>query len=234
MLKFNVLTLYPDIFERFLTTGIMGKGAESGYIKIETIDYRDKGIGKHHKVDAPPYGGGAGMVLRPEPIYHALEECEAGSSEKRSYKILLSPQGRPFNQEKALSLSKQKIPITLICGRFEGFDERVRNYIDDEISLGDFVLMGGEIAAMAILESTCRLIPGVLGNSKSVENESHSAGLLEYAQYTRPFEFRGEKVPAVLLSGNHQEISKWRKEDSLGKTRDRRPDLYQTFLKKTD
>ena len=232
MLKFNVLTLYPEIFDSFLTTGLIGRGVEDGYLEINTINYRKNGIGRHHKVDAPPYGGGAGMLLRPEPIYHTLEECEKVNPATGTYKVLLSPQGRPFDQENAKQLSKKEIPITLICGRFEGYDERIRSFIDDEISLGDFILLGGEVAAMVILEATSRLVPGVLGNAESLENESFSAGLLEYSQYTRPAEFMGQKVPPVLLSGNHQEILKWRREDSLKKTQVHRPDLYHSILKK--
>ena len=224
------MTIYPEVFSSFLSTGLISKAISERRIEVETIDFRNHGIGNHAHVDAPPYGGGAGMLLRPEPIVEALEELEIRFEEQRLYKILVSPQGKPFNQAKARELSKRTEPLVLVCGRFEGFDERIRQYIDEEISIGDFVLMGGEVASMAIVESISRLIPGVIGNESSLEQESFGNYLLEHAQYTRPHEFRGMVVPDVLLSGDHQKIRDWRQADAIEKTRENRGDLYKKFL----
>ena len=228
---FQVLTLYPEIFASFLSQGLIGKAVEDQKLKVELINYRKKGIGKHLKVDSTPYGGGAGMVLRPEPIIETLEQCRESVPGQKSHAVLISPQGTVFNQVKAIELSRMAFPIVLICGRFEGFDERIRHFIDEEISLGDFVFMGGEVAAMAIMESVSRLVPGVIGNEDSLKHESFSQNLLEYPQYTRPLVYKGLRVPDVLTSGNHKEIETWRKEKALEKTKNRRPDLYKLFNK---
>jgi tRNA (guanine37-N1)-methyltransferase len=228
---FHILTVYPDIFSSFLSQGLVGKAIDEKRLGVDLIDFRKHGIGKHKKVDASPYGGGAGMVLRPEPIINTLEELTGKTQGSSLRKILISPQGQVFKQQKAVELSQTKEPLVLICGRFEGFDERIRTFVDEEISLGDFVLMGGEIAAMAVVESVARLIPGVIGNYDSLIHESFSQDLLEYSQYTRPVEFRGIKVPEVLTSGNHQEIENWRLKDAEQKTRDKRSDLFERYLK---
>lgn len=231
--SFEVLTVYPELFSAFLSQGLISKAIKNHKLEVELVDYRKHGVGKHRKVDDTPYGGGAGMVLRPEPIVLALEEKAVSSKNQSTYKVLLSPQGKKYCQQKAIELSQIQRPITLICGRFEGFDERIRSFVDDEISLGDFILMGGEIAAMAIIESVGRLIPGVIGNENSLSEESFSQSLLEYSQYTRPLIFRGLKVPEVLTSGNHKEIENWRKEDSIKKTKEKRSDLFQQFSRKS-
>lgn len=234
MLQFKILTLFPDIFTSFLSQSLLQKALEANILEVETINYRDYGIGKHRKVDDTPYGGGAGMVLRTEPIYHALQACENKAPNQKIHKVLISPQGTPFNQAKARELSQLTDPIAFVCGRFEGFDERIRSFVDEEISIGDFVLLGGETAAMVMIEAIGRLVPGVIGNQDSLDNESFSDGLLEYSQYTRPVEFQGAAVPEVLLSGNHQKIEEWRFNDSLEKTKRVRPDLYRRYLEERE
>lgn len=229
-MHFIVLTLYPELFSSFLAGGLLNKAREEGRITVETVNFRDHGLGNHRSVDAPPYGGGAGMLLRPEPIIESLEECDARFPGQRLRKILISPQGMPYRQEKARELRESGDPVVLICGRFEGFDERIRHYIDEEISIGDFILMGGEIAAMAIIESVSRLIPGVVGNEESLDQESFNKGLLEHDQYTRPFDYRGYKVPEILLSGNHQKIKEWCQINAIQKTREKRRDLFDRYF----
>ncbi len=229
MVHFHVLTVYPEMFRSFLSQGLIQKAIEQGKLSVDLINFRNYGIGKHLKVDASPYGGGAGMVLRPEPIITALDKCQEKVSPGKIHKILISPQGEPYTQKKAQELSKQDLPLALVCGRFEGFDERIREYVDEEISLGDFIMMGGEVAAMAIIESVGRLIRGVIGNVQSIENESFIHGLLEYSQYTRPVSFRGKTIPEVLTSGNHKEIENWRQQNALEKTREKRPDLFDRY-----
>ncbi|MCP4750569.1 MAG: tRNA (guanosine(37)-N1)-methyltransferase TrmD [Proteobacteria bacterium] len=231
-MHFIVLTLYPEIFSSFLGSGLIRKAQDEAKITVETINFRKHGIGKHCHVDAPPYGGGAGMLLRPEPIVRTLEDCETRTGGSGLRKILISPQGKTFDQDKAREFSRISTPVVLVCGRFEGFDERIRHFVDEEISLGDFVLMGGEVAAMAIIESVVRLVPGVIGNRGSLEQESFSHDLLEYSQYTRPYDFEGHKVPEVLLSGNHGKIKEWCEADSLRKTREKRSDIYRRFMEK--
>lgn len=227
---FVVLTLYPEIFSSCYAVGLLKKAQDQGKIAIEIINFREYGIGKHLHVDAPPYGGGAGMLLRPEPILKALEKCQEKSIDKRIHKILISPQGKSFTQAKAIELSRVTNPIALICGRFEGFDERISKFVDEEISLGDFVLMGGETAAMAIIETVARLIPGVIGNPESLQQESFTNNLLEHSQYTKPYDFRGYKVPKVLISGNHRKIQEWCRADAIKKTQNNRIDLYDRYI----
>jgi tRNA (guanine37-N1)-methyltransferase len=219
-MRVDVVTLFPEIFTGFLSSGFEARAIAAGKLDVRLRSLRDFGLGKHKSVDDTPYGGGSGMVMRVDVLVACLE-----SIEPPAHRILLTPQGAPFHQAKAKELA-EKESIALVCGRYEGFDERVRSYVDEEISLGDFVMTGGEIAAMAIVDSIVRLLPGVLGNEASTIEESHGeSGLLEYPQYTRPAEFRGAAVPTVLAGGNHAEIRRWREEQALARTRARRPDL---------
>ena len=227
LLRFHLVSVLPEIFDSFVATGLVGKAIEKGLITIDRISLRDFAHDKHRSVDDTPYGGGSGMVMMPGPLVEAMEAAEAtelGRSSVRPTRVLMTPQGEPFTQARARDLASRGA-LTLISGRYEGIDERARSRVDLEISLGDFVLMGGEVAAMAVVEATARLMPGVLGNATSIEEESHAAGLLEYPHYTRPAEFRGEAVPASLLSGHHAQIAAWRREQSIARTAQRRPDL---------
>jgi tRNA (guanine37-N1)-methyltransferase len=227
-MRVDLVTLFPELFETFLATSFVGKATKGGELAVRTRSPREHGLGKHRSVDDTPYGGGSGMVMRVDVIVacmEALDEQAQAAGEPRARRLLLTPQGQPFTQRIAVRLAAEPA-IMLVCGRYEGFDERVRSFVDEEVSLGDFVMTGGEVAAMAIVEATVRLIPGVLGNAESIREESHGdEGLLEYPQYTRPAEFRGHAVPEVLAGGNHAEIAKWRRERSLERTRERRPDL---------
>ncbi|WP_172292255.1 tRNA (guanosine(37)-N1)-methyltransferase TrmD [Pseudoruegeria sp. HB172150] len=224
----KVITLFPDTFPGVLGASLTGKALEKGLWRLEPIDLRPFGEGKHRNVDDTPAGGGAGMVLRADVMGAALDHAAKGTPPDRAEWpiIYLSPRGKPFDQATARRLSQTK-GATLICGRFEGLDQRVIDaYGIEEISLGDFVLTGGEIAAQALLDATVRLMPNVLGNETSTEEESFSEGLLEHPQYTRPAEWRGHEIPPVLLSGNHGEVEKWRRSQSESLTRERRPDLW--------
>jgi tRNA (guanine37-N1)-methyltransferase len=232
-MRIDVLTLFPEMFHGVFSASIVGKALDKGAAMINTVNFRDFSTNKHHTVDDTPYGGGSGMVLKPEPIFAAVESLVGeggGSSEDETAApriILLCPQGERFTQAKALELS-QESHLIFICGHYEGYDERIREHlITDEISVGDFVLTGGEIPAMAVIDSVIRLLPGVLGNEESALSDSFSDGLLEYPQYTRPAEFRGWTVPEVLRNGNHREIDEWRRRQSLLRTARRRPDLLQ-------
>ncbi len=221
-MKFTILTLFPEVFKEVLNSSILKRAQENGLLEFEIINFRDFSTNKHHTVDDTPYGGGAGMVLSVEPIYYALDSL----TNKAAHKILLSPQGKTFEQQEAKRLAK--IPeIVLICGHYEGFDERIRNLVDEELSLGDFVLTGGEIAAMAIIDAVSRLVPDVLGSDESYLHDSFYDDSLDYPQYTKPREFMGMKVPEVLLSGNHQKIREWREEMKQKRTKERRPDLLE-------
>ncbi|HEY1958937.1 MAG TPA: tRNA (guanosine(37)-N1)-methyltransferase TrmD [Polyangiaceae bacterium] len=225
-MRVDVVTLFPELFEAFKTTSLVGRAVETGTLAMRFRSPRDFGLGKHKSVDDTPYGGGSGMVMRVDVMVACMESLD---EEPRARRVLLTPQGRPFDQSRAIALAKEPA-IMLVCGRYEGFDERVRKYVDDEISLGDFVMTGGEVCAMAIVESVARLLPGVLGNETSTHEESHSpgnAGLLEYPHYTRPADFRGDGVPEALVSGNHARIAAWRAEQALERTRTRRPDLLE-------
>jgi len=220
-MHFDILTLFPDMFQGPFTESILKRAQERGLLSIALHNIRDVTTDKHHVVDDYPYGGGAGMVMKAEPIFSAVEAVNQGGPI-----ILLTPQGRLFNQQIARELA-QEPRVTLICGHYEGIDERVLEHlVTDELSIGDYVLTGGELAAMIVVDATSRLVPGVLGGDESTLEESHSGNLLEYPHYTRPPEFRGWKVPDVLLSGNHAEIAKWRRKESLRRTRERRPDLF--------
>ena len=221
MIKFDCLTLFPEMFNGILEDSILKRAIENNLIEVKLHNFREFSTLKHKNVDDSPYGGGAGMVLMCPPIYDCLHSIE---NNENAHKILLTPQGRKYTQDVAKELSK-KDHIILICGHYEGFDERIRSFVDDEISVGDYILTGGEIPAMAIIDSVSRLIPGVLHNDESAPTDSFENNLLECPQYTKPFDFMGITVPEVLVSGNHQEIDKWRKEESLKRTKERRSDL---------
>ncbi len=227
-MRVDVVTLFPELFQGFLATSFVGRAIESGTLLVRMRSPRDFGLGKHKSVDDTPYGGGSGMVMRVDVLVPCMESLDADAPDGvRAHRVLLTPQGAPLTQAKAAELAERPA-IALVCGRYEGFDERVRAHVDEEISLGDFVMTGGEVCAMAIIEATVRLLPGVLGNEASTHEESHSPaneGLLEYPQYTRPAEFRGAAVPEVLTSGNHAVIEKWRREQAKARTAARRPDL---------
>ena len=224
-MKINILTLFPDMFDIF-SHSIMGKASEKGLLDIKAIDIRDYTLNKHKKVDDTPYGGGAGMVMAPQPVVDALRDIKKTNKGKV---IFLGPRGKTFNQELANELSKEE-ELIFVCGHYEGIDERVYKYFDMEVSLGDFVLTGGEMAAIPVIDSICRLIPGVLGKEESFQDESFYDGTLEYPQYTRPFEFEGEKVPEILISGHHENIRKWRRKHSLLITKERRKDLFEKLV----
>ncbi|MBI1911547.1 MAG: tRNA (guanosine(37)-N1)-methyltransferase TrmD [Deltaproteobacteria bacterium] len=223
-MRFDVLTLFPDFFTSPLQQSIIGKAVSKGILQVNTINIRDFATDKHRTTDDAPYGGGHGMVMKVEPVVRAIESLGADGVKPRI--ILTTPQGVPFSHSLAKELSACE-RIAVICGRYEGYDERIRGYADLEISAGDYVLTGGEITALTIIDSVGRLIPGVLGEPESKEHDSFSNSLLEYPQYTRPEEFRGMKVPEVLLSGNHAQIEKWRRLESLVRTFQRRPDLLE-------
>jgi tRNA (guanine37-N1)-methyltransferase len=224
-MRFEIITLFPELFGPFMQKGLVGKANEAGVIQLVCTNPRDFAKNKHKSVDDAPYGGGNGMVMMPGPVLEAIEAREAPEAGGRVHRILLSPQGKPLDQATARRLAGYPA-IALVCGRYEGIDERVCDAMDEQISLGDFVMTGGEVAAMAVIEATARLLPGVLGNLDSTRDESHAAGLLEYPQYTRPPEFRGQSVPEVLLSGDHAAIERYRRKESLRRTRAQRPDLF--------
>lgn len=226
-MKFDVLTLFPDMFLSPFADSILGKAVEKGLIEIRAHNLRDWAEGKHQIVDDAPYGGGDGMVMKPDPVCRALHALRGRSPDAKV--LLMTPQGRPFRQQDAAELATTAA-LVFICGRYEGFDERIRTRVDAEYSLGDFVLTGGELPAMVMIDAIARLLPGVLGSSGSAESDSFSDGLLEYPQYTRPLEFEGERVPDVLLSGHHGEIARWRRQQQLERTLTRRPDLLETLI----
>jgi tRNA (guanine37-N1)-methyltransferase len=209
-----------------LSLGLLGRAEAAGLIEVVTVSPRAFAQDKHRSVDAAPYGGGGGMVLMPGPFGAALDHLDADRGGAPSRRVLLTPQGARFSQIDARRFSTLD-SLTLVCGRYEGFDERIRSMVDEEVSLGDFVLLGGETAALAVIEATARLLPGVLGNDRSVVDESHTEGLLEYPQYTRPEIFRGQSVPDVLRSGDHGAIARWRRKEALRRTLHRRPDLLE-------
>ena len=225
-MQFEVFTLLPEVFPSYLETSILKRAIDRGLIDVRVHNIRDYTHDKHHTTDDTPYGGGGGMVMKPEPVFEAVASVlgpEAGSPI-----ILLTPQGRVFDQRVADELSRHE-KIALICGRYEGVDERIREHlVTDEISVGDFVLTGGELPALIVIDAVSRLIPGVLGDPTGAEDDSHAMGLLEYPHYTRPPEFQGWKVPDVLLSGDHAKIEKWRREQAILRTLQRRPDLLET------
>jgi tRNA (guanine37-N1)-methyltransferase len=226
-MHFDILTLFPDIFKSVFNKSIVKRAREAGLVSIATHNIRDYAADKHHMTDDTPYGGGGGMIMKPEPIFRAVEailDLEEGQKPEVPV-ILLSPQGRLFTQSVARQLSKHP-HLMLICGRYEGVDERVRRFLaSDEISIGDYVLTGGEIPALVIVDAVTRLAPGVLGDPGATFEDSHAEGLLEYPHYTRPYLFRDWPVPEVLLSGNHAEVVRWRRQEALRRTFERRPDL---------
>lgn len=222
-LEVEILTLFPELFDSYLSASLLGKAISAGLLRVDRTNPRDFAAGKHRSVDDAPYGGGPGMILRPEPIAAAIEHVEAARG--ACHRVFLSPQGRLFDQRKAEELVG-KGRILFVCGRYEGIDERVlQTFAHDVLSIGDYVLAGGEVAAAVILEATSRLIPGVVGCSESIVDESHAAGRLEYPHWTRPPEWRGRVVPDVLLSGAHAQVERWRRRESLRRTIERRPDL---------
>lgn len=219
-IEITVLTLFPELIENYIAYGVIGRANRNGVASVSTVDIRNFTADKHRTVDDEPFGGGAGMVLKAEPLAQAMDSL--GHS---GHRILLSPSGRTFTQADAVRWSKLDA-LTLVCGRYEGVDERFReHYVDEVISIGDYVLSGGELGAMAVLDATLRFVPGVLGNRESLEHESFVDGILEHPQYTRPAKWRGRQVPDVLLSGHHEKIAQWRREASIERTLLHRPDL---------
>lgn len=228
-MRFDILTLFPEMIENACSHSIVSRAIEEGRISVNTVNPRDYTISKHKKVDDTPYGGGAGMVLMCQPFLDALKSVE---KVENSQTIILTPQGAPFNNEMAKEFA-QKAQLIMICGHYEGFDERIRTLSGaKEVSIGDFVLTGGELPALCVLDSTVRFIDGVLGKMDSADYDSFEDGLLEYPQYTKPREYEGIKVPDVLLNGNHAEIAKWRKEQQFLKTQKTRPDLWEKYQQK--
>ena len=227
-MNFTVMTLFPEMIEQGLNVSIMGRAIENGYVKLNTVNIRDYSTNKHCKVDDYPYGSGAGMVMQVEPIVAAYEDILAKNPEMKNPRVIyLSPQGKVFNQSMAEEFAKEE-NIIFLCGHYEGVDERaIEMIVTDEVSIGDYVLTGGEMPAMIMIDAISRLVPGILHNSSSAFDESLSGNLLEYPQYTRPYDFRGHKVPDVLLSGNHPVVDKWRREQSVIRTYEKRPDLLK-------
>ncbi len=222
-MRFSIFSLFPNVFDPYLNTSILKRAQDNGALQVKTYNIRDWARDKHHTTDDTPYGGGGGMVMKPEPLFAAVEEV-LGSPPPCPV-ILLSPQGRTFSQRIAIELAGND-HIAMLCGRYESVDERIRQHLaTDSISIGDYVLTGGELPAMVIVDAVTRLLPGVLGNPQATLEDSHASGLLEYPHYTRPPEFRGWAVPEVLLSGNHAEIAQWRRRESLRRTLQYRPDL---------
>ncbi len=230
-MNFHILTLFPQMVERGLSTSIIGRAQEKGILSVETINIRDFTMDKHKKVDDYPYGGGAGMLMQAQPVYDAyLHVVEKIKTRQRPRVIYVTPQGKTFKQEMAKEFALEQ-DLIFLCGHYEGIDERVlEEIVTDYVSIGDYVLTGGELAAMVMIDSISRMVPGVLSNKESGEAESFSDNLLEHPHYTRPEVWRGKEVPQVLLSGHHKRIEEWRKEQSLERTRIRRPDLYEKYL----
>ena len=228
-MRFDILTLHPEMVTGPLSSSILGRASERGLVDIRVHDIREHGHGRHRSVDDAPYGGGAGMVLRVDVLVDAIEAVRTPDARV----VLLSPQGRRFVQAEARRLAGVE-HLVLLCGHYEGFDARIEAYVDEMISLGDFVVTGGEIAAVAVVDAVARLLPGVLGNEASAVEESFSAPLLEYPQFTRPREFRGAEVPEILLSGHHARIAGWRREQAEARTRQRRPDLWARYRQAGD
>lgn len=230
-MKFDILTIFPEFFDGPLDVGIIRRAREAKIIEVDTVDIREFATDKHRKVDDRPFGGGEGMVMKPEPIFRAAKEV-LGTNSRDEYPpnmrfLFMSPQGVPFGQEMAREMADQTEQIVLLCGRYEGIDERVMELVTDEVSIGDYVLSGGEPAALAVIDTVTRLLPGALGNESSSINESFTSGMLDCPQYTQPRDYEGRTVPDVLLSGNHKEIENWRKEKALEKTKRVRRDLLE-------
>ncbi|WP_341282454.1 tRNA (guanosine(37)-N1)-methyltransferase TrmD [Paenibacillus sp. FSL H8-0537] len=227
-MRVDVLTLFPEMFDGVFGASILGKAQEKGIVSLNAINFRAYSGNKHNTVDDYPYGGGGGMVLKAEPVFSAVEHLmEQVGTGARPRVVLMCPQGETFTQQKAEELSKEE-HLIMICGHYEGYDERIREHlVTDELSIGDYVLTGGELPAMVVIDSVARLLPGVLGNETSAVTDSYSTGLLEHPHYTRPAVFRDMEVPEVLISGHHSRIETWRREQSLLRTRNRRPDLLE-------
>lgn len=226
-MRIDVLTLFPEMFDGVFGASILGKARDKGIVALKAVNFREYANNKHNTVDDYPYGGGGGMVLKPEPLFAAVEDLMPDGGEKPRV-ILLCPQGEPYTQKKAEEFATQE-HLIFVCGHYEGYDERIREHlVTDEISLGDYVLTGGELPAMVMIDSIVRLLPGTLGNENSAVTDSFSTGLLEYPHYTRPAEFRGWAVPDVLLSGHHANVEAWRRQQSILRTLARRPELLET------
>ncbi len=225
-MRIDVVTLFPEMFSGVISQSILKIAQEKNLVDIQVTNLRDFSTDKHHKVDSPPYGGGPGMVIQVEPVVRAVEHLRR-NGRRQSTLVMMTPSGERFTQDRAWELSKKK-GLILLCGHYEGFDERVREMLKPmEISIGDYVLTGGEIPAMTVVDAVARLVPGVLGSPESLKEESFTSGKLEYPQYTRPAEYRGKAVPGVLRGGNHQEIARWRKTQAERRTKKRRPDLLK-------
>ena len=233
MNRFHILTLFPEMVMDGLNTSIIGRAIEAGLLEINAVNIRDYSTNKHMKVDDYPYGGGAGLVMQPEPVYRAYEDLTK-DMKKKPRVVYLTPQGTTFHQEMAKELAKEE-ELVFLCGHYEGIDERVlEEIVTDYVSIGDYVLTGGELPAMVMIDSISRLVPGVLHNDDSAGDESFENGLLEYPQYTRPPVFLDKEVPEVLLSGHHENIHKWRHEQSVKRTKERRPDLWESYEKEME
>jgi tRNA (guanine37-N1)-methyltransferase len=225
-MEIEIVTLFPTMFDSFLEASLLGRANKKGALSVRFTNPRDFAPGKHRSVDDTPYGGGAGMVMRPGPLVDAIEHVEG--TRGPAHKVLLTPIGKRLDRATVARFAL--LPrLCLVCARYEGYDERVRDFVDEELSLGDFVLQGGEVAAMVVVDAVARRVDGVLGNAHSVVEESFEGGLLEHPQYTRPPEFRGRAIPEILLSGDHAKIARWRRTESLVRTRDRRPDLFSSL-----
>jgi len=226
-MKYGVITIFPEIFHAYLNEGILKKAVQKELIKVFIHDLRVFTKDKHRTVDDYPYGGGSGMVMKPEPFFEAVETLYPDTSKRKV--IMLNPASKQFNHDMAMELSHEKRQLVFLCGRYEAIDERVKTgLVDEEISIGDYILTGGELPALVIIDAVTRLIPGVLGNAESAEAESFSWGILDYPHYTRPSVFRDMAVPEILLSGNHRDIMRWRRKEALRRTLERRPDLIET------
>lgn len=233
MNRFHILTLFPKMVMDGLNTSIIGRAIDAGLLEINAVNIRDYSTNKHMKVDDYPYGGGAGLVMQPEPVYRAYKDLTK-NMKKKPRVVYLTPQGTTFHQEMAKELAKEE-ELVFLCGHYEGIDERVlEEIVTDYVSIGDYVLTGGELPAMVMIDSISRLVPGVLHNDDSAGDESFENGLLEYPQYTRPHVFLDKEVPEVLLSGHHENIRKWRHEQSVKRTKERRPDLWEAYEKETE
>ncbi|HCM88787.1 MULTISPECIES: tRNA (guanosine(37)-N1)-methyltransferase TrmD [Vagococcus] len=227
-MRIDVLTLFPRMFEGPLTESILGKAIDKNLLDVHISNFRDFSTNKHQQVDDYPYGGGAGMLLKVQPIHDAIKTIQADSGHQKQRIILLDPAGKPFNQKLAEEFAEEE-HLVFVCGHYEGYDERIRSLVTDEVSLGDYVLTGGELGAMTMIDATVRLLPEVLGNDESAKGDSHSTGLLEHPQYTRPAEYEGMEVPHVLTNGNHKLIAEWQLRESLRRTLLRRPDMLETL-----
>lgn len=225
-MKIDVLTLFPEMLEGPLNYSMMKRAIDKELVDVDITNFRKFGIGKHEQVDDTPYGGGAGMLLKPEPIFEAIDEINAKHPDTNKRVILMDPAGRKFDQDMAQEFSEEE-HLIFVCGHYEGYDERIRSLVTDEVSLGDYVLTGGELASLVMMDASVRLIPGVLGNKQSALEDSYSTGLLEHPHYTRPATYRGMDVPQVLMNGNHKLIDEWRHKESLKRTALRRPDMLE-------